>query len=214
MSRKFLTLMTSQLLTSYLEANIAKKKINLSSIVIIYVKLHHSWRKTWNFVFHFNGKNTFTVRSRVHVSCNTRVECERWSRLIKKTLARRKSIVVVHLLGLNKLYTLFECFYGRFQKASKCPVWYSMLISSHIHNAANRAIAKNSWQSYFKKFEVFFSRKQQGAIRTDWKIYSYIFYHLCIMVTIFQVATSLSIFSTMIPSLAQYRKQMKTIFLC
>ena len=28
----------------------------------------------------------------------------------------------------------------------------SMLISSHIHNAANRAIAKNSWQSYFKRF--------------------------------------------------------------
>ena len=70
----------------------------------------------------------------------------------------------------------------------------SMLIPSHIHNAANRAIAKNSWQSYFKKFEVLFSRKQQGAIRTDWNIYSCILYHLCIMVTIFQVANSLSIF--------------------
>ena len=70
----------------------------------------------------------------------------------------------------------------------------STLISSHIHNAANRTIAKNSWQSYFKKIEVFFSRKQQGTIRTDWKIYSCIFYHLCIMVTIFQVANSLSIF--------------------
>ena len=69
----------------------------------------------------------------------------------------------------------------------------SMLISWHILNAANCAIAKNSWQSYFKKFEVFFSRKQQGAIRTDWKIYSCIFYHLCIMVTILQVANSLSI---------------------
>ena len=67
----------------------------------------------------------------------------------------------------------------------------SMLISSHIHNAANRAIAKNSWQSYFKKF--FFPRKQQGAIRTDWKINSCI-YHLCIMVTIFEVVNSLSIF--------------------
>ena len=62
----------------------------------------------------------------------------------------------------------------------------SMLISSHIHDAVNCAIAKNSWQSYFKKFEVLFSRKQQGAIRTDWKIYSCIFYHLCIMVTIFK----------------------------
>ena len=39
-----------------------------------------------------------------------------------------------------------------------------MLISSHIHNAANCSIAKNSWQSYFKKFEVFFSRQQPGAI--------------------------------------------------
>ena len=47
----------------------------------------------------------------------------------------------------------------------------SMLISSHIHNAAKHAIGKNSWHCYFKKFEVFFSRKQQGAqqgaIKTD-----------------------------------------------
>ena len=70
----------------------------------------------------------------------------------------------------------------------------SMLISLHTHNAANQAITKNSWQSYFKKFEVFFSRKQQGAIRTDWEIYSCIFYHLCIIVMIFQVANSVSIF--------------------
>ena len=70
----------------------------------------------------------------------------------------------------------------------------SMLIFSHIYNAANSAIAKNSWHSCFKKFEVFFSRKQQGAIRTDWKFYSCIFYHLRIMVTICQVANSFSIF--------------------
>ena len=42
-----------------------------------------------------------------------------------------------------------------------------MLISSHIHNAANRANEKNNWQSYFKQFEVLFFRKQQGSIRTD-----------------------------------------------
>ena len=48
----------------------------------------------------------------------------------------------------------------------------SMLPSSHIHNAANHAIAKISWESYFKKFEVFLSRKQQGALKTDWKIFS------------------------------------------
>ena len=89
----------------------------------------------------------------------------------------------------------------------------SSLIPSHIHNTASRAIAKNSWQSYFKKIEVFFSRKQQGSVRTDWKSYSWIFYHLCIIVTIFQVVTSLSIFSTTIPSLAQYRKQMKSNYI-
>ena len=44
---------------------------------------------------------------------------------------------------------------------------FLMLISSHIHNASHRAIAENSWQSCFKKFEVLFSRKQQGLIRTD-----------------------------------------------
>ena len=60
-----------------------------------------------------------------------------------------------------------------------------MSITSHIHNAVNHAIAKNSCQSYFKKFESLFSRKPQGAISTDWKISSYIFYHLCIVVTIF-----------------------------
>ena len=38
---------------------------------------------------------------------------------------------------------------------------------SNSHNAANRAIAKKSWKRKKKKFEVLFSRKQQGAIRTD-----------------------------------------------
>ena len=54
-----------------------------------------------------------------------------------------------------------------------------MSITSHIYNAANRTIAKNGCQSYFKKFEVLFSRKQQSAI-TDWKILPCIFYQLCI----------------------------------
>ena len=76
-----------------------------------------------------------------------------------------------------------------------------MSITSHIHNAAKNAIAKNSCRSNFKKIEVLFSRKPQGAIRTDWKILS------CIVVMIFQVAISLSIFSTTRPSLTQCRKQ-------
>ena len=40
----------------------------------------------------------------------------------------------------------------------------SMLISSRIHNAANRAIAKNSWQSYFKNFFLENNRVQQLLI--------------------------------------------------
>ena len=46
-----------------------------------------------------------------------------------------------------------------------------MSITSDIHNAANHAIGKNSCHSCFKKLEFLFSRKLQGAIRTDWKIY-------------------------------------------
>ena len=50
-----------------------------------------------------------------------------------------------------------------------------MSLTSHIHDADNHAIGKNSCQSCFKKFEVLYFRKQQGAIRTDWKILSCIF---------------------------------------
>ena len=50
---------------------------------------------------------------------NTRIGCERCSRLIKKkTLVRQKSIVVVHFARFEQIYTLFECFYDRFGKAS------------------------------------------------------------------------------------------------
>ena len=86
----------------------------------------------------------------------------------------------------------------------------SMQIASHIHNAVNHVIAKNNCQSFFKKFEVLFSRKPQGAIRADWEIYPCISYHFSIdifSITIFQVATSLSIFSTTRPFLAQCSKQ-------
>ena len=71
--------------------------------------------------------------------------------------------------------------------------FFSMLISSTFIMQPTAPL-QNSWQSHLKKFGVFFSRKQQGAIKTYWNIYSCIFYHLCIMVTIFQVANSLLIF--------------------
>ena len=80
-----------------------------------------------------------------------------------------------------------------------------MHIASHIHNVANHVIAKNNCQSYCKKFEVLFSRKPRSVIRADWKIYPCIFYHLSLdifSITVFQVATSLSIFSKTRPFFA------------
>ena len=83
-------------------------------------------------------------------------------------------------------------------------------ISSRDHNATDQAMTMDRFQSYFRKRDNFFSGKQQGAVRTDQKVYSLI-YDFCMVVRIFKVTTSLSIFSTTQPSLAQQRKQMKTI---
>ena len=113
-SRKFLTLTTSQLMTPYRETNIAKKKKNLSSIVIAHVKLASQLKKESEFGFSFLWQEHYHVRSSVHgyasmlasqyyfdktftahfqpaftfqsMNSNIKVECQRCSRLIKKTL--------------------------------------------------------------------------------------------------------------------------------
>ena len=66
------------------------------------------------------------------------------------------------------------------------PHTFIMQPTAPLQRTADKATSKNL------KFS--FLENNKGAIRTDWKIYSCIFYHLCIMVTIFQVANSLSIF--------------------
>ena len=133
--------MTSHLMTSYGEINIAKKKTNFSFIVITDVKLASYFKKDSEFCFSFFGKNTFTVKCRVH----------------QPTFTFEQTLDLVSVL----LWPLFET-----QVNVQCGIGSILrLISSHIHNAVNRAIAKNSWQSYFKKFEVVFSRKQQSALR-------------------------------------------------
>ena len=53
------------------------------------------------------------------------------------------------------------------------------------------------------KLEISFSGKQQGATNIDRKICSPLRHHFCIVTTIFKVATSLSVFSATLPSLAQ-----------
>ena len=70
------------------------------------------------FMTHFQPIFTFPS-----LNSNTKMQCEQCSRLIKKTLARQESVVVVHLLGIGNIL---------------------MLITSDIHNVANHAIAKNS----------------------------------------------------------------------
>ena len=78
------------------------------------------------------------------------------------------------------------------------------------HTATDQAIAMGRYQSCSRKLDNLFSEKQQGAVRTDQKIYSPLMYNSCMMVRIFKVATPFSILSTTRTSLAQQRKQTKS----
>ena len=153
--------MTSHLMTSYGEINIAKKKTNFSFIVITDVKLASYFKKDSEFCFSFFGKNTFTVKCRVHGYACMLVSLHYFDKQLtahfQPTFTFEQTLDLVSVL----LWPLFER-----QVNVQCGIGSILrLISSHIHNAVNRAIAKNSWQSYFKKFEVVFSRKQQSALR-------------------------------------------------
>ena len=145
------------------------------------------------------------------LNSNTRVGHERSSRFIQIT-AKTKVNCCSTLDGFEQFLHLVWVFLWSFYK-KQINVHYgigsiSMPVASLIYNAANHVIVKNNCQSYFKKFEVLFSRKQQGVIRADLKIYP------CIdifSITIFQVAASLSIFSTARPFLTQCRKQVNVM---
>ena len=104
------------------------------------------------------------------LNSNTRVGHERCSRFIKVT-TKTKVNCCSTLDRFEQTFTsCLSIFMAVLQKAGKCPVWYSQYfnaIASHIHNAVNHVIAKNNCQSYFKKFEVLFSRQPRGAIRAD-----------------------------------------------
>ena len=151
------------------------------------------------------------------LNSNTRVEYERSSRFIK-IITKTKFNSCSTLDRFEQTLHLVWLFLWQFYK-KQVNVQYdigsiSMSIASHIYNAANHVIAKNNCQSYFKKFEVLFSRKQQGAIRADLKNYPCIFYQFSIdifSITIFQVPTSLSIFSTTQLFLLQCRKQVNVV---
>ena len=92
-----------------------------------------------------------------------------------------------------------------------CTGSISRPISSRDHNATDQVIEMDRYQSYFRKLDNFFCGKQQDAARSDKNIYSLLVYDFCIVVRVFKEATSLSIFPTAQPFLAQQRKQMKSI---
>ena len=213
--------MTSRLMTSYWKNNIAYvwrlhsaifeliKLLQISVYISIAVLfLTKSSRRSSSLHLPFQSLNSNTRVGHGH---------ERCSRFLK-SLPRRKVNCCSILDRFEKTLHLVWVILWPFYK-NKVNVQYgsgsiSMPVASHIHNAANHVIAKNNCQSYFKKFEVLFSRKQQGAIRADWKIYLCIFYHFSIdnfLITIFEMPTSLSIFSTTRPFLAQCRKQVNVI---
>ena len=54
------------------------------------------------------------------------------------------------------------------------------------------------------------SGKQQGAVMTDQKIFPLLIYDFCMMIRIFKVVTSLSIFSTTRPSSVQQKSNYKS----
>ena len=71
---------------------------------------------------------------------------------------------------------VFQCWY---------PHTFIMQPTGPLQRTADKATSKNLKFSFLGN---------NGAIGTYWKKFSCIFYHLCMMVTIFQVAKSLSIF--------------------
>ena len=97
---------------------------------------------------------------------STRVGCERCSRLISKTLARRNSIAAVHLLGLNNFYTLFECFHDRFLKSKEmssvvlavfqcwCPHTFIMQPTTPLQRTDSKATSKNLKFSFLENNSV------------------------------------------------------------
>ena len=84
----------------------------VSITVLFWQKIHGA---LWANIYLFQSMNS-----------NTKVGYERCSRLIKKTLVRQKSIVVVHFVRFEQILNLVWELLWSFQKASKCPVWYLM----------------------------------------------------------------------------------------
>ena len=113
----------------------------------------------------------------------------------------------------EKTLHFFQCFYCRFWQARKDPLWYwqyfqvDILARSNCNQSGN---CKGQVSKLLQNLDNIFSGIQHGAVRTDQKIYSLFFYDFCMVVRIFKIAASLSIFSATGPSLTQQKKQIKS----
>ena len=192
------------------QQHLRKEKLQISHISIFNIKL---LKKTWKLVFiskeitsqfqyFFRLKFVWRLHSTIFELIKLLQICVYVSiaRLILTKNSRRTSSLHLSFQSLNNNTRVGHERCSRFIKIStKTKVNCCSIL---VHNAANHVIAKNNCQSSFKKFEVLFSRKQQSAMRADWKIYLCIFYHFSIdifSIMTFQMATSLSIFSTTRP---------------
>ena len=113
----------------------------------------------------------------------------------------------------EKTLYIFQCFWSLVWQPRKdlLGYWQYLLVDILTRSKCNRSDNCNGQISkLFEKLDNFFLGKQHGALRTDQKMYSLLFYDFCMVVRIFKIAASLSIFSVTRPSLAQKRKQMKS----
>ena len=113
-------------------------------------------------LYYFDKKFTTHFRPTFTLNRNTRVGRERCSRFIKVTSKTRVNCFITLDRFEQILHLVWVFLWPFFKKQVNfhCGIGsISMLIASHIYNAANHVIAKNNCQNYFKKFEVLLSRK-------------------------------------------------------
>ena len=109
------------------------------------------------------------------------LKSERCSRLIKKALARRESIVVIHLFGFIWLHLVWVLLWPFFEKQVnvRCGIGsIFMSITSHIHNAANKDWLKNfilhsgnDFSSGYLTFDIFNNTTFFGTMRKTGILY-------------------------------------------
>ena len=112
------------------------------------------------------------------LNSNTRVRHERCSRFIKITTKTKANCCST----LARFEQTLHLFLSIFMVVSQPPLYwlYFNAVSFTYSWFCQPRHCKEQLQSYFKKCEIVFSRKQQGAMRTDWKNYPCIFYRFSI----------------------------------